>query len=634
MEGPKKRPLVALLALMEGPKPLLAPMEGPKQRKFWSDEMIKVLLDKCIEEMNSMGMNGTSLHKQSWARYRFIKERHLCNLNHYSDLYEIVFQSISANGDGQWTNTKIGRLRQCLASTSWPSHLVHASGASAIRERVGALNMDDDPLVDVAVHVDDDDDDDDGNSRAHKINDEVRPKKKAKTSRVTMDDLMADMQSALRHIVGTTDGPTTEQCYEKLKLVGLRSTDPVFLAAFNIFGQSRQMREAWMTLPSEPDVLKGWIELTGLIMDYNQKLALIIVMFNYLRYVRSRKGKRKRDNNSAMSGRQFTLELLQGNDRQCVELLRMSRDSFIRLCTHFRVKEWLKDSKHVSVEEKMAMFLMMLGHNQRYVVIKNRFQHSTQTIHKFFHEVLAKMVVFAKEIIVPTNFNLNPTVPSHNRRLRQIFKGAVGALDGTLIHARVPINKQHLYRGRGKEGVAHDSRILSEAIRNQNASFPLPHPDKYYLCDAAYAHTRGFMAPYRNVRYWLGDFRRRRPLNGKEKFNHSHAKLRNVIERAYGVLKARFPILKRMTPFSLTTQRNITIACFALHNFIRKEGLDDELFSMYDQSNVQLNNENVLVEDDGGIEEDEVVQPQENASDRQYMTNLRDQIAQQLMQSG
>ncbi|GKB35238.1 putative nuclease HARBI1 [Tanacetum coccineum] len=202
--------------------------------------------------------------------------------------------------------------------------------------------------------------------------------------------------------------------------------------------------------------------------------------------------------------------------------------------------------------------------------------------------------------------------------------GAVGALNGTLIHARVPINKQHLYRGRGKgdcyqnvlaicnfnmmftflvagwEGVAHDSRILSEAIRNQNAPFLLPPPDKYYLCDTAYAHTRGFMTPYRNVRYLLGDIRRRRALNSKEKFNHSHAKLRNVIERAYGVLKARFPILKRMAPFSLTTQRNTTIA----------------------------------FEDDGGIEEDEVVQPQGNASDRPYMTNLRDQIAQQLMQSG
>ncbi|GKE42738.1 hypothetical protein Tco_1470022, partial [Tanacetum coccineum] len=152
----KKCPLVALLAPMEGPKPLLAPMEGPKP-----------------------------LHKQSWAR--FIKERHLFN------------QSISANGDGQWTNTEIRASAFVSAtSASRPSASrasasgASASGATAIREHVGVLNMDDDPLVDMVVDVDVDDDDDDGNSRAHKIHDEVRPKKKEKTSRVTMDDLIVD----------------------------------------------------------------------------------------------------------------------------------------------------------------------------------------------------------------------------------------------------------------------------------------------------------------------------------------------------------------------------------------------------------------------------------------------------------
>nr|GFA63382.1 myb/SANT-like domain, Harbinger transposase-derived nuclease domain protein [Tanacetum cinerariifolium] len=82
MEGPKKRLLVSLLALIEGPKPLLAPMKGPKQRKFWSDEMIKVLLDKCIKEMNSTGRNGTSLHKQSWARLGWVfKEKFNIDFN-------------------------------------------------------------------------------------------------------------------------------------------------------------------------------------------------------------------------------------------------------------------------------------------------------------------------------------------------------------------------------------------------------------------------------------------------------------------------------------------------------------------------------------------------------------------------
>nr|GEV35920.1 hypothetical protein [Tanacetum cinerariifolium] len=50
-------------------------------------------------------------------------------------------------------------------SASRPS----VSGASTIKEGVRALNMDDDPLVDVAIG----DDDDHGNSRAYKIHDEV-----------------------------------------------------------------------------------------------------------------------------------------------------------------------------------------------------------------------------------------------------------------------------------------------------------------------------------------------------------------------------------------------------------------------------------------------------------------------------
>ncbi|KAI3709115.1 hypothetical protein L2E82_38874 [Cichorium intybus] len=262
------------------------------------------------------------------------------------------------------------------------------------------------------------------------------------------------------------------------------------------------------------------------------------------------------------------------------------------------------------------------------------------------------MMTFANEMIVPTTFSPNPNIPGHHKRLRRIFKGAVGALDGTLVHAVIPPDEQHLYRGRGKgdcyqnvlavcdfnmiftfvvagwEGVAHDSRILSEALADPDTPFPVPPPDKYYLCDAAYTHIRGFMAPYRNVRYWIGDFHRRRALNNKEKFNHSHAKLRNVIERAFGVLKSRFPILKRMPPFPFITQRNMTIACFALHNFIRKEGFSDEFFSQYDQVDAPIQSD-----DDEGEDDEDDVQPHGSAADREYMVNLRDQIADHLMQN-
>ena len=84
------------------------------------------------------------------------------------------------------------------------------------------------------------------------------------------------------------------------------------------------------------------------------------------------------------------------------------------------------------------------------------------------------------------------------------------------------------------------------------------------------------MAPYRNARYWLPDFCNGvRPRTKEETFNYAHARLRDVIERSFGVLKARFPILKRMAPYPFQVQRNIVIACVAIHNYIRKLSIAD-----------------------------------------------------------
>ncbi|KAF9618779.1 hypothetical protein IFM89_002647 [Coptis chinensis] len=113
----------------------------------------------------------------------------------------------------------------------------------------------------------------------------------------------------------------------------------------------------------------------------------------------------------------------------------------------------------------------------------------------------------------------------------------------------------------------------------------------YYLCDAAYTHTRGFMCPCRNARYWLVDFKRGgRPKNKEEKFNQAHSSLRNVIEKTFGVLKARFKILKKMVPYSFRTQVQIVVACMVIHNFLRCVAIDDDdgLFKQYKKENVTI----------------------------------------------
>ena len=74
-----------------------------------------------------------------------------------------------------------------------------------------------------------------------------------------------------------------------------------------------------------------------------------------------------------------------------------------------------------------------------------------------------------------------------------------------------------------------------------------------------------------------------------------------VIWIFYGVLKARFPILKQMAPFSFPIQRDIVIACFVVHNFIRKCNIYDQLFMDYDENTMfhemQSGENGLLVQD-------------------------------------
>ncbi|XP_076958315.1 uncharacterized protein LOC143634008 [Bidens hawaiensis] len=87
------------------------------------------------------------------------------------------------------------------------------------------------------------------------------------------------------------------------------------------------------------------------------------------------------------------------------------------------------------------------------------------------------------------------------------------------------------------------------------------------------------MTPYRGVRYHLKEYSTRAPQNAKEFFNLRDASLHNAIERAFGVLKKRFPIIRSITkPFySCETQSDIFLACCILHNFLLEEDRDKDL---------------------------------------------------------
>ena len=107
------------------------------------------------------------------------------------------------------------------------------------------------------------------------------------------------------------------------------------------------------------------------------------------------------------------------------------------------------------------------------------------------------------------------------------------------------------------------------------------------MVDAGYTNMRGFLSPFRNVRYWLPDFQGPAiPRTREEHFNRLHSSLRNLIERSFGVLKAQFPTLKRMAPYPFPIRWSVVIVATAMHNFIRKEDMEDQLFLEYSSEDV------------------------------------------------
>ncbi|KAG6490946.1 hypothetical protein ZIOFF_052278 [Zingiber officinale] len=186
----------------------------------------------------------------------------------------------------------------------------------------------------------------------------------------------------------------------------------------------------------------------------------------------------------------------------------------------------------------------------------------------------------------------------------------IDAIDGT--HIRVKVSKEDVSRYRerksyptmnvlaactfdlkftyvlpGWEGSASYSRILDNALsREDNLNAP---QGKFYLVDARYMLRSTFLTPYRSIRYHLKEYSQHPPENPKELFNLRHSSLRNAIERAFGVLKNRFPILAEMSRYDVETVSEIVLACCILHNFLVDFDLDEEIIAQVDRD--LMNNE-------------------------------------------
>jgi len=289
---------------------------------------------------------------------------------------------------------------------------------------------------------------------------------------------------------------------------------------------------------------------------------------------------------SALTDQDYFDELMQTeNPHRFRDSARMKKSTFLALLHMLSTTGELTGGPLISPGEKLMILIhACCGHSNR--LMNERWQHSGSSISDFIHQVVDS-ILKCKHLIFR---NPHPTdAPAFkiagNPKFDPWFVPCVGAIDGCHISA---VNADENFRDRkgkvtqnilaavnfdmvfmyilvGWEGTAHDGKLLEDAIYK---SFPLL-TGKFYLADAGFGLSKFFLTPYRGVRYHLKESGINKPLNKEELFNLRHAQLRNIIERAFGVIKKRFPLLVNMNNYDFSFQCQLIMCCFILHNFIR-----------------------------------------------------------------
>ncbi|XP_047331944.1 protein ALP1-like [Impatiens glandulifera] len=287
----------------------------------------------------------------------------------------------------------------------------------------------------------------------------------------------------------------------------------------------------------------------------------------------------------------------------------------------------LQDNSNVTVEESVAMFLLVLGHGVKLRVLGGIYIRSLETISRRVHEILRLVLSLSKDFIRLPNQVENVDENDHKWRW---FKDCLGALDRTHVEMTIPLKDQGRYRNRkqqittnvlgvcdrkslkfhvlpGWEGSSSNSKVIRSALVRERDPFLVP-TGNYYLVDAGYANTPGYLAPYHSTRYHLNEWSSHdnRPSNYKELFNLRHSLARNSVERTFG-------LLKNDGQYFINHHFLVCIinACCVLHNYIREieSELDYPLLHEVDCDLAQQSNnvfdvdyEDVITNVQGGIQ--------------------------------
>ena len=129
----------------------------------------------------------------------------------------------------------------------------------------------------------------------------------------------------------------------------------------------------------------------------------------------------------------------------------MSLDYFRSLCDIMETSYGLQPTLNVSIEESVAMFLRICGHNEVQRDVGLRFGRTQETLNRKIFEVLRVTELLGCDYIkTPTTQELRriPEKLQMDRRYWPYFSGFVGIIDGVHVCVKVKPELQGMYWNR------------------------------------------------------------------------------------------------------------------------------------------------------------------------------------------
>ena len=124
----------------------------------------------------------------------------------------------------------------------------------------------------------------------------------------------------------------------------------------------------------------------------------------------------------------------------------------------------------------------------------------------------------------------------------------------------------------GQYGSNNDSGVLASSVMGEmfdNGEINLPAPSKIYQAsdqDLSYFLLGDEIFPLD----WLKRLFPGAVANEEEKiYNYRHSRARRCMENAFGILPQRWRIFLKLIKASVKNVENYTLACLALHNYLR-----------------------------------------------------------------